>query len=214
MTRRLLREEGGFTLTEMVVTMMVMLTVMYALYSIFDMSIRVFAYGNEKVEAVENTRLGLDKMARELRAAYPADPVHGNTNLFWNAGAPGTALIAPPPATGPITFGNDRDGNHRIYDPTTGALDSGEQITYSLSGSTLQRNGDPVAENVMDVDGDGQALTFTYLDENGAPVTVVPFSPSAIRTVRIKLEVKVDRGVGQPAKQILQTDVTLRNRSG
>jgi prepilin-type N-terminal cleavage/methylation domain-containing protein len=217
MPRRLLREEGGFTLTEMLVTMMVMLTVMFALYSIFDMSIRVFAYGNDKVEAVENARLGLDKMARELRGAYPADRVHGNTNLFWTAGAPGTALTAPPPATGPITFGNDRNGNRRIYDATTTVvpppLDSGEQITYSLSDSTLQRNGDPVAENVKDVDGDGQALTFTYLNENGVAVDAVT-GASAIRTVRIKLEVKVDRGVGQPAEQTLQTDVTLRNRSG
>jgi type II secretory pathway component PulJ len=212
MTQRLLREEGGFTLSEMMVTTMLMLTVMFALYSIFDMSIRVFAFGNDKVEAVENARLGLDKMARELRAAYPADPVKGNTNLFWNAGAPATALAAPPPATGPITFGNDRDGNRRIYDSTTGTLDSGEQITYGLSGSTLQRNGDPVAENVRDVDGDGQALTFTYLNENGDTVTG---AASAIRTVRIKLEVKVNRGVGRnDATQTLQTDVTLRNRSG
>jgi len=212
MPRRLLREERGFTLTEMLVTMVLMLTVMYALYSIFDMSIRVFAFGNHKVEATENARLGLDKMARELRGAYPADPVHGKTNLFWNAGAPGTALAAPPLATGPITFGNDRNGNHRIYDPGPPAvLDPGEQITYSLSGSTLQRNGDPVAEYVKDVDGDGQALTFTYLDENGTTVTG---TPSAIRTVRIKLEVKVNRGGGGDAKQTLQTDVTLRNRSG
>ena len=158
MLRRLLREEDGFTLTEMLVTTMVMLMVMFALYSIFDMSIRVFAFGNDKVEAVENARLGLDKMARELRGAYPADRVNGNTNLFWNEGAPGTALAAPPPETGPITFGNDRNGNRRIYDPATGVLDSGEQITYRLSGSTLQRRTsqadpwDPVAEDVRDVD--------------------------------------------------------------
>ena len=213
MSRRLLREEDGFTLTEMMVTMMVMLTVMFALYSIFDTSIRVFAFGNDKVEAVENARLGLDKMARELRGAYPADRVNGNTNLFWNAGAPGTAVAAPPPATGPITFGNDLNGNRRIYDPMTNSLDSGEQITYSLSGSTLQRNGDPVAENVRDVDvpPDGQALTFTYLDENGN----ITGASSAIRTVRVKLEIKVNRGVGRmDATQTLQTDVTLRNRSG
>lgn len=211
MARRLLREEGGFTLTEVMVSLMLMLMVMYALYSIFDTSLKVFAFGNDKVEAVENARLGLDKMARELRAAYPADPVHGNTNLFWTAGAPGTALAAPPPTTGPITFGNDRNGNHRVYDPATGVLESGEQITYSLSGSTLQRNGDPVAGNLTDVDGDGQALTFTYLDENG---TVVTGAASTIRTVRVKLEVKVKRGPGKDATQTLQTDVTLRNRSG
>ncbi len=54
----LLSEEGGFTLPELMVTMVMMLTVLFALYSIFDMSIRVFSFGNHKVEAVENARLG------------------------------------------------------------------------------------------------------------------------------------------------------------
>jgi prepilin-type N-terminal cleavage/methylation domain-containing protein len=211
MTQRLLREEGGFTLPEMLVTMMMMLTVMFALYSIFDMSIRVFGFGNDKVEAVENARAGLDKMARELRAAYPADRVNGNTRLFWNPGAPGTSAMPGP--NGPITFGNDLNGNHRIYDATTGLLNSGEQITYSLSGSTLQRNGDSVAENVRDADGDNQALIFTYLNANGN--TVSSGNPADIRTVRIRLEIKVNRNVGRKdATQTLQTDVSLRNRSG
>jgi Tfp pilus assembly protein PilW len=204
MTRRLLREEGGFTLSEMLVTMMMMLTVMFALYSIFDMSIRVFSFGNDKVEAAETARLGLDKMARELRAAYPVDRVNANTNLFWSAGAPVTPLTSPPPATGPITFGNDLNGNRRIYDSLTSTLDSGEQITYSVSGTTLMRNGAPVAENV-------QALTLTYLDANGIPVTG---AAAGIRVVHIKLEVEVNSYAGQgPVTQTLQTDVALRNRA-
>ena len=204
MTRRLLREEAGFTLPEMLVTMMMLLTAMYALYSIFDMSIRVFSFGNNKIEAVETARVGLDKMARELRAAYPVDRVNGKTNLFWNAGAPVTVLTSPPPANGPITFGNDLNGNRRIYDSATGLLDSGEQITYSVSGTTLLRNGDPVADNV-------QALTLTYFDANGNPVTG---AAANIRVVHIKLEVKVPGNAGQgPVTQTLQTDVALRNRA-
>jgi len=221
MTRRLLREEGGFTLPEMLVTMMMMLMVMFALYSIFDMSIRVFSFGNDKVEAVETARVGLDKMARELRSAYPVDRVNAKTNLFWNAGAPVTALSSPPPETGPITFGNDLNGNRRIYDSATGLLDSGEQITYSVSGTTLMRNGAPVSENVQDVDGDGKALTLTYFDANGShfdangnPVNPVTGAAAGIRVVHIKLEVKVNGNVSQgPVTQILQTDVALRNRA-
>ena len=50
---RLVREEGGFTLTEMMVTIVIMIVVLFALYSIFDMSIRVFSFGNDKIEAME-----------------------------------------------------------------------------------------------------------------------------------------------------------------
>lgn len=223
-TAELLSEEGGFTLPELLVAMVMMLTVMFALYSIFDMSIKVFGFGNDKVEAAENARIGLDKMARELRAAYPAsnvdtDPSNADNrkkNLFWTAGgSPGTPLGSLPPVNGPITFGNDLNGNRMIYDQSTGAIDPGEQITYSVNTATntLQRNGEPVAENVKDVDGDNQALTFTYLDAQDKPVTTG--NPADIRVIRIKLEVSVKRGIStQPVKQTLQTNVTLRNRAG
>lgn len=71
--KRLAAEEAGFTLTEVLVTMLMMLTVMAALHSIFSTSLRVFSFGNDKVEAVENARLGLERMEREIRGAYPQE---------------------------------------------------------------------------------------------------------------------------------------------
>ncbi len=50
-----------------------MIVVLSALYSVFDMSLRVFSFGNDKVEAVESARVGMEKMEREIRAAYPVD---------------------------------------------------------------------------------------------------------------------------------------------
>jgi len=52
---------------------MIMIVVLFALYSIFDMGIRVFSFGNDKIEATEQARLGMEKMTREIRAAYPVD---------------------------------------------------------------------------------------------------------------------------------------------
>lgn len=199
MRQRFLREEDGFTLPEMLVTMVMMVTVLFALYSIFDMSLRVFGFGNDKIEAGENARLGMERLARELRAAYPYDKVKDTPTdtplpqLFWSPGSPTTAAF---PASDRVTFGNDRNGNRKI--------DSGEQITYALSGTTLQRNGQPLVEYA-------KALTFQYLDANGNTVT----SEAAISMVRIKLEVAVKRGIhDRPVTQILRTDVALRNRVG
>jgi type II secretory pathway component PulJ len=204
--RGFIRDEGGFTLTEMLVSITIMIVVLFALYSVFDMSLRVFGVGNDKVEATENARLGLDKMAREIRAAYPANKISGQSHLFWTQGAPATATM---PTAGQITFGNDLNGNRRIYNSTTGTLDANEQITYAVSGTTLRRNGQPAIEFVEDVDGDGTALKFEYLDANGATVA----TEANIITVRIKLEVAVDRGIHEePVTQTLQTKVTLRNR--
>lgn len=203
---RIMREEGGFTLAEVMVTMVIMVIVMFALYSIFDMSLRVYGVGNDKVEATQNARTGLDKIARELRAAYPASKGGGKTQLFW---APGTCLTAVMPTDTQVTFGNDSNGNRMICNATTGLMDAGEEITYSVSGSTLRRNGQPVVEYLQDLDGDGKALTFTYMDAKGNTTS----NEAAIARVHVKLEVAVDRGIHEePVKQILETDVALRNR--
>ena len=74
---RFLKDERGFSLTEMLVTIIIMTVVLMALSSIFDMSIKVFSFGNNKVEATESARVGMEKMEREIRAAYPVDVKNG-----------------------------------------------------------------------------------------------------------------------------------------
>lgn len=194
--------QGGFTLPEMMITITIMIVVLFSLFSIFDTSIRVFSLGNDKVEAVENARLGLDRMAREMRAAYPYDKINGQPHLFWSSGAPTAGAM---PSSAGATFGNDVNGNRKI--------DAGEQITYALDGgtpATLLRNGEGVIGRVRDVDG-GQALTFAYLNASGGAAT----SEADIAMVRIKLEIAVGgTGASGPVEQVLQTEVDLRNRGG
>lgn len=181
-----LREEGGFTLPELLVTMVMMLTVLFALYSIFDMSVRIFSFGSDEVEAVENARLGLGKVERELRSAYPYDKAGGREVLFPSFG---------PNPSRTITFGNDLNGNRVVDVPA-------EQITYTLSvgGSrrALLRNGQPSAEFV-----EPGGLTFEYLDEFGSRAT----DEAEVSLVRIELRVDVNGRA-----QTLATEVALRNR--
>ena len=189
------REEHGFTLVEMLVTMVMMVTVLFALYSIFDMGIRVFSFGNDKTEAAENARIGLGKMEREIRAAYPQGD--GSLLSVWEP--------------------------HRISFQNRTGSGPPQPITYSLSGGcsppangsrTLLRNttanpncssgGDPVVEYVDGTNG----LTFTYLK------SVSPDTPASIETevkiVRITLKIKKP-GL-QAGTQTLTTNVYLRNR--
>ncbi len=188
--KRFLREEGGFTLPELLVTMMIMIVVLFALYSIFDMSIRVFSFGNDKVEAVENARLGLDRMQREIRAAYPVDKAGGDNRVI-------TSSISNP--TGQLTFGNDLNGNRR-------SNDAGEQITYNLNGGSppaLMRNGQETTEFVKP-----NGLTFRFLNKNGNETT----QESEVALVRIQLDIEIDRGSSGKRTQSLTTDAALRNR--
>jgi Tfp pilus assembly protein PilW len=223
---RVLREERGFTLTEMMVTTVIWIVMLFALYSMFDMSIRVFGVGNNKVEAMESARLGLEKMEREIRAAYPVnsnDPA--NDHLFFSAD--GTDLSNPPqamPTATQITFGNDLGaagaGSKTIECPNP---DNCEYITYKLSAPsnappcagapcrTLLRvntansadPGDPVVENVTPA-----GLNFTYLRSDGAAAT----TEDEIASVLVSLQVRVDPGTNYAATQRLTTTIDLRNR--
>jgi prepilin-type N-terminal cleavage/methylation domain-containing protein len=210
---RVLREEVGFTLPEVLVATTLMVVVLFALYSIFDMSMRVFSFGNDKVEAVENARLGLERMGREIRAAYPYNKPAGQDHLLWSPGYPATGEIPP---SGRISFGNDLNGNRKIECPPPPAPSSAcETITYDVyrpSGSATDALGrakssggvrQPVAGYIEDVDGDGKALTFGYLDRFGDPAT----SEAEVALVRIKLETRVNGRA-----QTLATLVALRNR--
>lgn len=210
--RRLIREQAGFTLVEMMVTMMVMIVVLFALYNIFDSSVRVFSFGNNKVEAVENARLGLEKMEREVRAAYPVNKAGGDPQVLssWTAKR--------------VTFGNDLDGNGRIECVSGGT--PCERITYDVyqpaGGSTyalgransVSGGMEPVVEFIDYTDTNNTGLSFKYYEKNGT-TEIVPGSgdESKIAVVQVELKVKKE-GASQDATQVLATDIALRNRVG
>ena len=210
---RFLEEEDGFTLVEALVTMMMMVLVMFALYSIFDMSVKVFSLGGDKIEAVENARQGLEKMEREIRAAYPYPSSETTTEntLFenWEANK--------------ITFVNKLTGDGQILCPTPSSDPSPEceVITYSVykpsGGNTYalgraNSNGGirrPLVEFVNHTDSSSTGLSFKYFAKNGNEV-MPDGEESEIARVRIKLETKVP---GDPPRtQVLTTEVDLRNR--
>jgi prepilin-type N-terminal cleavage/methylation domain-containing protein len=209
---RFLREERGFSLPEMMTTIVIMTVVFLALHSIFDMSLRVISFGNNKVEAVENARLGLEKMEREIRQAYAFDRANGNTLRFetWTPTE--------------IRFGNDLDGSMAIECPNaTGqcekigyqiyetAADSGNYALGRDNSSTGTTNNvanlQPVVEHATET-----GLSFEYFAPNGTtPVVPGEDSEDEIGVVRIGLTITVDKGL-EDATQTLTTDVALRNR--
>ena len=204
MRQRLLREQEGFTLAEVLVTMVMMLTVMFALYSIFDMSLRVFSFGNDKTEAVENARLGLERMEREIRAAYPYDKAGGDEELFevWEEDR--------------IVFGNDLNGDRVIEVCSSGASSECETIGYEIytpsdsETDALGRSNSPAMFNQAAVEY-VENLSFEYYDENGNPLTSASDDEADVASVGISLKVTVP---GDPPRtQTLSTEVSLRNRS-
>jgi prepilin-type N-terminal cleavage/methylation domain-containing protein len=154
-------DESGFTLTEVLVAMTMMLTVLFALYAIFDTSVRIFRYGSDELEAAANARLGLQRMEREIRASYPHDG-----GILLDAGD-----------SDEITFQNHSESGP----PRT--------ITYDLSGgsgSYLRRNGQRMAGPLDGADG----VRFAYCTAPAScssPMT----AEAGVRLVRITLTARV-----------------------
>jgi prepilin-type N-terminal cleavage/methylation domain-containing protein len=210
--RRLLREEKGFTFPEVMVTITIMIIVLFALYSIFDMSLRTFSFGNSKEEAIENARLGMEKMEREIRQAYAFDK---------GAATPDKRLFETWTAT-QIKFGNDLDGNMKIQCPN--ASGDCELITYEAyqpAGSSTYALGransyagtlQPVVEYVDYVSPTDTGLRFRYFQRDGTTEVLPGGNEADVGMVRIELRIRVDSAASQDGTQTLTTDVALRNR--
>ena len=192
--------EDGFTLPEALVAMVMTAAVLLALYAVFDASVRVFGAARGSAEAAQAARTGLARMEREIRAAYPQDKAGGDATLLTNLGE------------GRLGFGNDLNGNRRTVDPATGLAEPGEGVSYTLgTGGAPLRNGTRLVDSARDVDGDGRALTFAYLDANGNPVATG--DEADVYLVRVELEVSAGTGTGgEPVERVLRTTVALRNR--
>lgn len=62
-------DERGFTLVELLVGMTILVGVMMATFSVLDESTRMASRDNERSTAIDEARVGIDRMVRELRHA-------------------------------------------------------------------------------------------------------------------------------------------------
>ena len=192
-------ESGGFTLVELLVAMAIASILLAAVVSLFMSLNKSYTRQNAAADAQQVVRAGVDYMAQSIRLAG-LDP--DQTGGFGITLATDTS----------ITFAADLNlsGN---------SPETGETITYSLSGDELRSSlgAVPLVENVDNSNGPG--LTFTYLDSDGNPLAT-PLSilnpadlPAlqSIRTVQIALTVREPAGRDKEVVRTYATEVRCRN---
>jgi prepilin-type N-terminal cleavage/methylation domain-containing protein len=210
-----LRNQHGFTLSELLVACALIGVVMAGLFSILQSGQQSYLTGSNQVEAQQALRLGFLRMTNELRDA-------GYCPTCGGGAAPFSAL-ASISATG-FTIQNDWNGDGVVstgtvtqtvtgMDGTTGTVTRGEQIVYAVAGNSLARREMGIDAAGVDVVTNLASLTFTYLDADGNATA----TPADVRTIVIS-------AVGQPEVQaasfgggrvqVPMTDsVRLRNRA-
>jgi len=163
----------GFTMIELLVAMVVSLLALAAIYSTFLAQHRSYQVQEETAEMQQNLRAAMYYIESEIRMAGN-DPF--NTGNFGITAANATS----------ITFTTDiDDGAGGVPD---GILNANETITYNFADSdgngfndVLDRNGQPVAQNI-------DAVDLVYLDDTGIPTATL----SDIRSVEITIVARTD----------------------
>jgi prepilin-type N-terminal cleavage/methylation domain-containing protein len=107
LSKRLRGDQRGFTLIELLITMPLALLLLFALLNVLDASARNQRATSSRAQAVTQAKVGLDRMAREIREASSFELLTSQV----------AEIVTPVrPATGPSSF----SGNLRLvrYDCT------------------------------------------------------------------------------------------------
>lgn len=171
----------GFSLPELLVSLAVLGIVLAGVLGVLRGGLDAYGDGAARVAAQQAARVGLERMARELReAGY--DPT--------GAGIAPIVVAAPDR----VTFQRDLNKNG-VVDVTS------ERVTFLVrpGESVLRRDAGAGAQPIIQ---GVRRLTLTYFDRAGAPTT----DPARVASIRIALGVGL---VGPRA--LVETEVSLRN---
>jgi len=205
--RRLGMNERGYSLPELTVAMAVAGILMAGLLSMLMTGQQSYLVGTDQAEAQQNLRIAIGRMAQEIRLAGE-DPTKVGFNAIINQSANGLTIQNDWNANGLIAGAP----NVMLNDGVT-QVQRGEQVIYSLNGTTLMRQ-EVGVDNAAQAVADGiQTLTFTYYKADGVTVAA---NVADIRQIVIDI---VARPVDQPSSSaagavyVKMTDkVRLRNR--
>ena len=166
-------DSEGFSLVELLISMLVGLVVLGAAYSVFTIQNKTLSNQEEIVAMQQNVRIGMDMMIREIgMAGY--DPTHVNccncptpTYVFYGVTVNNSQLQikADLDRSGDINTGNQENIIY-TFDATN------HQITRNTGGGAQS-----FIENV-------QSFTFEYLPEAGNTATA---NSAAVRRIRITI---------------------------
>ena len=202
--RRRLSGEGGFSLVELLVAMVIMIVILGAIYGIWFGLQRSYSFTNDDMTAQEQARSALNEMVELIRTARQPDPAPSE--------ALGLVIVAANANSLVVWTDSDRDSAHDLElvrfrvdtDARTLYRDDSQSGDPTFSGSTSVR----LVGNW--VSNSETKPLFSYVSANGSTLTVPVADPTQIRQVAINLSIDVfiDKA---PIAHLLSSVVQPRN---
>jgi len=169
------RDHCGFTLIEVLITMLISGIIMASIYSVFQSQQKSYVIQDQVAEMQQNIRAAINVMVSEIRmAGYDPDDIGAAGITVANANSITFTLVAD-------DDGLDNDNADADGDSSTGADEPGElkTIQYDLYDAYGDLDNDigrqvgafastkrAIAENIENVE-------FIYLDATGIPTAVL-----------------------------------------
>jgi Tfp pilus assembly protein PilW len=154
-----IRNQSGFTLAELLVSMGFSLALLASIYGFFRAQTHTTKGQESRMEAHEYAMMVLDSMVREIR----------NTGYFPNNGTPCTNIAN----TGGIVTAA-ADSFRLVYDTNNdGVCDQDISFTYDGTSRNILRNGTELT------DGNATAVAFTYYPQQTSATAPSPYCVSA-----------------------------------
>jgi type II secretory pathway component PulJ len=168
-------KESGFTMTEFLTAALILMVISASIFRSLSDTQSSAAYQSEVHSVLDNTRLAMQLVERQIRQAGN-DPFH--TGVSGITIISGSQLRIRSDLTGSSGAGNPDKG-----DPDGDISDSNEDVTirYNEAARTLELV--PAGGPAQAVAGCISALTFQYFDANGNVTNV----GSEVRRVRVSI---------------------------
>jgi type IV pilus assembly protein PilW len=188
--RTAVRDQRGFTLTELLVATAMMAFVLSAGLLALQAGTQASEVASGRAEAQSNVRFALEQMLTDMRGAgfdptsNAFDPVDGGTLALASV-----QIISDLNASGAI----DAPGN------PCDASAPAERIRYRLVGTDLMRavmTSAIAAACEAVVIGGVQSLSFTYRDANDQTLPAQASSAASVRSIQVSLTLKPESTAG------------------
>ena len=180
---------GGFTVTELVLALAIMMMVMATMVSLLISLNRVYTAQNVTAGVQQVTRTGINIMTRDIRMAG-LNPLKTNQIGILEA------------SVNKFRFQHDTNGNGTIE------KEQNEDIAYLLNGNhQLIRQKDGNSRSNKSLIDQVKDMTFKYVDMDDEETTIL----DDIQTVKISLTVREPAGKGKFISRTYSTRVICRN---
>ena len=182
---------GGFTVTELVLALAIMMMVMAAIVSLLISLNRVYAAQNVIAGVQQVTRAGINIMTRNIRLAG-LNPLKINRIGILEASVNKIRFQHDTNGSGTIETGQDEDSAY--------LLNGNHQLIRQKDGNS--RSNKSLVDHVSD-------LTFKYVDRNNEETSIL----DEIHTVEISLTVREPAGKDKFISRTYSTRAICRNLS-